>query len=231
MTPVPPTTPKNTFTRSFQQLNVTIGKDGRPPRPLNSSLTNSMNNDNTNTELIKTAPAAISTEANGADGAGLKTIIPSPPPNGARTRPNHRGWVSAERVMSGSLRLSRTSTRTSLASDDLDKYMNNTNTLGTMDSFGGSLGNIENILPTIPNGFNGVNSLLNTALVNNSSTNKSHVAQPQPQPRTSSSSSVNNARMLSGRSQEVGLGLNSGSCETLPSSSHQVPPPVKVTLI
>jgi hypothetical protein len=155
--------------------------------------------------LNKTAPGNLSQSTQ--DHLRNTILVPPSPPTGVRTRPNHRGgWNSVERIMSGSLRLSRASTRTSLASDDLEKYMNN-------DNFGGSLGNIENIHPNIPKGFNlNEKSSLIANPVNN--------LAPLPQPRISS---TNNARIFSGRSQETGLSTASYD----PPSTH-VPPPVKV---
>ncbi|CAF0704904.1 unnamed protein product [Brachionus calyciflorus] len=106
LTPAPPTTPKNSYSRNFQSGL------GKPPRPVNS-ISNEFN---------KTAPASLSSLNNQEE---LRSSIPPSPPTVAKTRPNLRnGWNSTERILSGSLRLSRASTRTSLASDDLDKYMN-----------------------------------------------------------------------------------------------------------
>lgn len=111
LTPAPPTTPKNNFFRSFQ------AGLGRPPRPIN---TNSMS-----TEFNKTAPASLN-NIHACESEELRNTIAIPsPPTGVKTRPNLRnGWNSTERILSGSMRLSRASTRTSLASDDLEKYMN-----------------------------------------------------------------------------------------------------------
>ncbi len=251
LTPAPPTTPKNTFTRSFQQLvpnNNSKDLTGRPPRPsnANSSLnfsTSETTNGNGGGEVLnKTAPGNLISVV-GANSTyqqqqqeqqqqqNLRNTIlipPSPPTGGVRTRPNHRGgWNSVERVASGSLRLSRASTRTSLASDDLDKYMNNN------DNFGGSLGNLENINPSLPKGFN----LNEKQLIANNPINS---LAPLPQPRVSSNNNNNNnnniinnnnnngssnGRIFSGRSQETGLSTASYD----PPSSH-VPPPVKVLL-
>lgn len=111
LTPAPPTTPKNNFFRSFQ-----VGL-GRPPRPIN---TNSMSN-----EFNKTAPASLNNIHASETGELRNTIAIPSPPTSVKTRPNLRnGWNSTERIMSGSMILSRASTRTSLASDDLEKYMN-----------------------------------------------------------------------------------------------------------
>lgn len=216
LTPAPPTTPKNTFTRSFQQQLV-LSKDlsGRPPRPsnanssLNISTSDSFNttaNGTTNGDLLnKTAPGnLISAQQQQQELSKNTVLIPPSPPTGARTRPNYRGgWNSVERIMSGSLRLSRASTRTSLASDDLDKYMN------ANENFGGSLGNIENMNPSLQKGFNMSEKPLNP--INN--------LAPLPQPRVSS---TNNARIYSGRSQETGL-----STASYDPPSSQAPPPVK----
>lgn len=140
--------------------------------------------------------------------------IPPSPPTGVKTRPSYRGgWASTDRITSGSLRLSRASTRTSLASDDLDKYMN-TN-LETNSTYGGSLNNIENMNPTLPSGF--INS--------NYETNGMPIGgvKPLAQPRIPSSNSANNLRILSGRNQETAL--SAVSYEQPPS---QIPPPIKV---
>jgi len=64
ITPAPPTTPKNTFTRSFQQLSVSKDLSGRPPRPVTnaSSLnaTDTLVKDNSGTQdLSRTAPANL----------------------------------------------------------------------------------------------------------------------------------------------------------------------------
>jgi hypothetical protein len=135
---------------------------------------------------------------------------PPVPPPGQKTRPNYRGgWVSAERVMSGSLRLSRASTRTSLASDDLDKYMTSTN----MDNFGGSLNNIENINPsTIGQNLIGVGSSAPKPL-------------PLPPPRLNSSGSANNMKLFGGRSQDTVM-----STVSFEMPNPMVPPPVKVNI-
>lgn len=103
--------------------------------------------------------------------------------------------------MSGSLRLSRASTRTSLASDDLDKYMTSTN----MDNFGGSLNNIENINPsTIGQNLGGI-------------------PKPLPPPRLNSSGSTNNMKLFGGRSQDTVM-----STASFEMPNPMVPPPVKV---
>jgi hypothetical protein len=137
----------------------------------------------------------------------LTHISPSPPTE-AKTRPNHRaGWSSIERIRSGSLRLSRASTTTSLASDDLDKYMNNNTAIHhPHDVYGGSLNNIDSVNP---NAFMNPNSL----------------AKPYAAPRIASSNSNNNnnSRILSARSQETLV--SSASCDA-PAS--KVPPPIKV---
>ena len=218
MTPAPPTTPKNTFTRSFQQQLLPKDLAGRPPRPTNNlnnslSLTDTFGN-NTQSELSKTAPGSLTSATN--NGLG----IPPSPPTTVKTRPNYRGgWNSAERIMSGSLRLSRASTRTSLASDDLDKYMNNSNGLG--DKYGGSLNNVEIVNPTLqPIGFSN-----NSTTSNNTANNNS---KPLPQPRIASSSSVTNNtnnRIISGRIQDTGM---STSSYDIPNYLSQMPPPIKV---
>ena len=119
--------------------------------------------------------------------------------------------------MSGSLRLSRASTRTSLASDDLDKYMSNSNSLA--DNYGGSLNNVESMNPAMgPLGFNQSN--LNTG----------HLMKPLAQPRNASTNSANNngggggnMRIISGRSQDT---VMSSSSYDMPTMS-QAPPPIK----
>jgi hypothetical protein len=197
---------------------------GRPPRPtnnLNNSLTLTDNLGNHQSELSKTAPGSLTSSSgnnnpNSFNGLG----IPPSPPTTVKTRPNYRGgWNSAERIMSGSLRLSRASTRTSLASDDLDKYMNNSNGLGG-DKYGGSLNNVENMNPTLqPIGFSNQNN-------NNSTANNNN--KPLPQPRNSSSGSVTNNpnnRISSGRNQETGM---STSSYDIPNYLSQIPPPIKV---
>ena len=209
MTPAPPTTPKNTFTRSFQQLSVSKDLSGRPPRPINinnSSLNASENFINIpNGELSKTAPANLITNL----------IPPSPPTAGSKTRPNHRGgWTSAERLMSASLRLSRASTRTSLASDDLDRYM----TTNEQNNFGGSLGNIIN--PNMSNGFLNENSLKSNSM--NNGLNK-----PLVQPRITSSSSANNNRIPSGRMHDTTM----QSAASYEAPNLLIPPPVKVKIL
>lgn len=187
---------------------------GRPPRPthnLNNSLSLADNIGNHQSELSKTAPGSLTSSSG----------IPPSPPTTVKTRPNYRGgWNSAERIMSGSLRLSRESTRTSLASDDLDKYMNKSNGLGG-DKYGGSLNNVENVNPTLqPIGFSNQNNNNNiTANINN---------KPLPQPRNSSSGSVTNNpnnRTASGRNQETGM---STSSYDIPNYLSQMPPPIKV---
>lgn len=130
----------------------------------------------------------------------IATHIPPSPPTVAKTRPNYRtGWSSAERILSGSMRLSRASTRTSLASDDLEKYMN-----GSLNNM--SLTNDDLIKATL-GGTNSINSIFN---------------KPLPPPRISSSGSANNVRILSGRNQDI---IGTVSAE---GQSHSIPPPVKV---
>ena len=195
---------------------------GRPPRPtnnLNKSLTDNIGNHQS--ELSKTAPGSLASSSVNNNGDNFNGLgIPPSPPTTVKTRPNYRGgWNSAERIMSGSLHLSRASTRTSLASDDLDKYMNNSNGLGG-DKYGGSLNNVENVNPTLqPIGFSNQNNNNSTANINN---------KPLPQPRNSSSGSVTNNpnnRIASGRNQETGM---STSSYDIPNYLSQIPPPIKV---
>jgi hypothetical protein len=227
LTPAPPTTPKNTFTRTFQQQLLPKDLTGRPPRPtnnLNNSLSLTENiGGNHQSELSKTAPGSL-TSSSGINNNGSNNFnglgIPPSPPTTVKTRPNYRGgWNSAERIMSGSLRLSRASTRTSLASEDLEKYMNTTNGLGG-DKYGGSLNNVENANSTLqPIGFSNQNNNNSTANIN---------SKPLPQPRNSSSSSVtnnSNNRIMSGRNQETGM---STSSYDIPNYLSQIPPPIKV---
>lgn len=135
----------------------------------------------------------------------LNMSIPPSPPTVAKTSrpPMYRtGWSSVERITSGSLRLSRASTRTSLASDDLEKYMN----VGT----GGSLNNIP-----------AAEDLMSGAMIANN--------KPLPPPRISSSGSVGTSRVLSagGRNQEVGGGDIPQQSYSVNSTSTSGPPPVK----
>ena len=117
--------------------------------------------------------------------------------------------------MSGSLRLSRASTRTSLASDDLDKYMSNSNSLA--ENYGGSLNNVESMNPAMG--------------LNQSSLSGGHLMKPLTQPRNASTNSASNnanngssnMRMVSGRSQDT---VMSSSSYDMPTMS-QAPPPVK----
>ena len=216
---------------------------GRPPRPtqtLNNSLslTDNFSTGNHPSELSKTAPGSLTsstsnnnnTSINNANPNGLTAMpngfgIPPSPPTTVKTRPNYRGgWNSAERVMSGSLRLSRASTRTSLASEDLEKYMTNANGLAN-DKFGGSLNNMENFSSTVPPiGFSNSTNINNGN--NNSSTN---AAKPLPQPRNASTNSATNnnanSRLMSGRTQETAL---STSSYDIPNYLSQMPPPIKV---
>ena len=203
---------------------------GRPPRPIqvNNSLSQSvgeiLNSQTNGSDLSKTAPASLPTTTSslvhqaGFHPETLRPLIPPSPPPGARTRPNNRGgWNSVERIMSGSMRLSRASTTTSLASDYLDGYMQS-------DNFGGSLGNIDNLNSNLTNGFGNERGVLTNNL--NSSANASHYAKPLPPPRISSSNSANNQRITVGRAQETQM--LTASCE--PPSS-MVPPPIKVVYI
>lgn len=125
LTPAPPTTPKNGYTRSFQQVSTSLNLTSRPPRP-NMATTGSLNataasTDNTELLLAKTAPASFSVQS---DEIGTpRTVYPPSPPTAAKTSRPPLYRASVDRVASASLRLSRASTRTSLASDDLDKYM------------------------------------------------------------------------------------------------------------
>ena len=126
--------------------------------------------------------------------------------------------------MSGSMRLSRASTRTSLASDDLDRYMND----AAVPQFGGSTGNIEK-MPTqgmqnsgqLQNGFLNENSLKQSNSLNNGLNLKPHI-----QPRIGSSTSANNNRIVSGRSHDNFV--QSAASYDAPGS--HIPPPVKVSL-
>jgi len=211
-------TPKNNLTQTFRQQQLISNKLGKPPRPINTTTSQSFNgNESLKSQQIEsfsnTAPASLNM-SNSIDNNEDKTetnknflthISPSPPTE-AKTRPTHRaGWSSIERIRSGSLRLSRASTTTSLASDDLDKYMNNNNNNITanhpIDVYGGSLNNIDSVNP-------------------NAFTNP----KPYAAPRIASSNSTNNnSRILSARSQETLV--SSASCDA-PTS--KVPPPIKV---
>lgn len=134
------------------------------------------------------------------------------------------GWSSVERITSGSLRLSRASTRTSLASDDLEKYMNGSG------ANGGSLNKIptnDDLMATL--GASTSAGAMAIAIVGG--------AKPLPPPRVSSSGSTGNTRILSasGRNQEflAGGGALSVDAATTAqqqvshSSSSSIPPPVK----
>ncbi len=197
ITPAPPTTPKSTFTRSFQQLSVSKDMSGRPPRPVtNSSSLNATDSIvvGTKDELLRTAPASLPFQA------------PSPP-TVAKNRPfNRGGWNSAERLTSASLRLSRASTRTSLASDDLDRYMNTTEQ--QPQQFGGSLGNIDQ-----PNN--------NGFLQHNSGSLNNGLDKPFVQPRVVSSKPV---RLLSGGRSHDNVMQSAASYD---GATGHMPPPVK----
>ena len=257
LTPAPPSQPKNpAYSRSFQ-YNLILTKEashGRPPRPLNAT-TGSLhrNNDHqfaatasssTNAsmeEMAKTAPASLSSIL--ADEYGNSLIQQSPPPPPPANKPPHhyRGWNSTDRIMSGSLRLSRASTRTSLASDDLEKYLPNEGSLDINNS-------------TMPNGFVNVNDSNNNHNNNNNNTNENNnnikigglngqatlnnifskqqqqqhqQQQPNAQPRISSSNSANNLRINSGRAHDTSMSTASYDLN----SSSQIPPPIKVTIL
>jgi hypothetical protein len=211
-------TPKNTLTQTFRQHQLISNKLGKPPRPINTTISQSFNgNESLKSQQIEsfsnTAPASLNMsnsidnneEKTETNKAFLTHISPSPPTE-AKTRPNHRaGWSSIERIRSGSLRLSRASTTTSLASDDLEKYMNNNTTNHPLDVYGGSLNNIDTINP-------------------NAFMNPNHLGKPYAAPRVSSSNSNhNNNRILSARSQETLV--SSASCDA---PTNKVPPPIKV---
>lgn len=200
--------PKNSYSRVLLK-----DLSGRPPRPLTNTTSSSLNasdnfgNSQNGTELSKTAPATMNGTKESADDELRNTAnIPPSPPTVAKTSNYRTGWASAERILSGSLRLSRASTRTSLASDDLEKYMN-----------GGASGMLDN--------FNSL-SLTNDELHKTASNknNMSMFIKPLPQPRVPSSGSINNNRIQSGRAQETAM-----SAETPLVSSNIVPPPIKVS--
>ncbi len=113
--------------------------------------------------------------------------------------------------MSASLRLSRASTRTSLASDDLDRYM----TGAEAAQFGGSLGSIEHANPLLPNGFLGQNS---------ASLNGGLASKPLVQPRVVTSNTAGGQRMLSGGRSHDNFMQSAASYDA---PSVHVPPPVK----
>lgn len=157
--------------------------------------------------MTKTAPASLNNivgadELNdyGSHSASnlLMTRQPSPPP----PRPGgilRGGWNSNERVMSGSLRLSRASTRTSLASDDLDKYLN-----GTLVNSHNNIDNSDkNLVLGKPN--------------------------PQPRIPSSNSASnlrINSGNGNNNRPFDTTVSAASFDLAT-PSTSSQVPPPIK----
>ena len=205
-----------------------LSKDlsGRPPRPIaiNSlAYSNSENYSNTNQDLNKTAPANLTASADSInyprDNIRNTILIPPSPPTGAKTRPNYRaGWGSIDRVMSGSLRLSRASTRTSLASDDLEKYIQSANGENSENYLENSKG-LHN--PNIPNGLMNEKSFLSSSLI-----------KPLPPPRLASSS-TGNLNVLSQNNRNV---MSTRSYDT-PASSYDalsvnsiIPPPVKVFL-
>jgi hypothetical protein len=103
--------------------------------------------------------------------------------------------------MSGSLRLSRASTRTSLASDDLDKYMTNNAAYGDFN---------ENLKKNIH---------IKDSVKFEGEPQQSTAIRAQPQPR------IPSARILSGRSQDtIMANMNRSHGER----EQQVPPPIKV---
>lgn len=175
-------------------------------------------------------------------------IPPSPPtvPKTSRPPMYRTGWSSVERITSGSLRLSRASTRTSLASDDLDKYMNNNNGVGQQvgqqivgaSASGGGVMNTTNTIHPAGGSLNNVNMIpTNDDLIATLTG-----ARPLPPPRISSSgSTAAAARVLSAgerRNQEFMVG-GSASVDSSQqqqqqqgyhhssSSSSMIPPPVK----
>lgn len=161
----------------------------------------------------------------GEDGRQTTYNIPPSPPTVAKTNrpPMYRtGWSSAERIMSGSLRLSRASTRTSLASDDLDKYMTGSanNTV-----VGGSLNNVS-----------ATNNEAIAAAKEQPEFSSTPTVKPMPPPRISSSGSTTRITSAGGRGQEFMHGGVASASEVqahathsvaTPSSSSSVPPPVK----
>ena len=147
-------------------------------------------------------------------------LIPPSPPTGVKTtRPNYRaGWTSVERVMSGSLRLSRASTRTSLASDDLEKYLPPTTaaTLPTNASHTELNGILDNNPSKNHNTNNTEKSLISNSLI-----------KPLPPPRLASSSTGNlnpsnqSRNLVTGRSYETPSVIYD-------TPNSLIPPPVKV---
>jgi hypothetical protein len=253
LTPAPPSQPKNpAYTRSFQ-YNMILTKEsgtahGRPPRPLNAttnaahaSLTTSSSDQfnatggstNASAHMAKTAPASLN---NMMDEYGM--LMPSPPP--MQRPPTHhqpRAWNSTERITSGSLRLSRASTRTSLASDDLDKYIS-----GAASSLDVDALNNPNLLP--PNSFvsnnnnnlgggvglGGSNANSNQAMLNNIFSKPVATVA-----RVSSTNSMGNMKLGSGRDRGAGGSVNDAAFDLMNintvssmSASSQAPPPIKV---
>jgi hypothetical protein len=229
LTPAPPQVPKNpVYTRSFHN-----SLNGRPPRPFNSTSGsfNMQNSLNDSQDLIKTAPASLNNISDISNGEGSTTggdqgmmnmlIQPSPPP--VMKPPNYR-WNSSDRIQSGSLRLSRASTRTSLASDDLEKYLPN----AAFDGLNSTLINEHNTINSNKNSLHQHQQQQQQNLNNifNSGNNK-----PNPQPRISSSNSANNLRLNSGVTRHE-TSMSTASYDlNISSSSSQVPPPVKVSQI
>lgn len=206
---------------------------GRPPRPTMNNTSSSLNASDSfgqsqNFELMKTTPGNLassdntSTEDKSARGlndeAGgeLRMNIPPSPPTVAKTSrpPFYRtGWSSMERIASASLRLSRASTRTSLASDDLEKYMNGVGVPG------GSLNNVH-VVP--------VSEDIVSASAGNTPTTA--VNKPLPPPRISSSGSTGRILSAGGRNQEFigGASADPPSQQSHSVNSSSIPPPVKV---
>lgn len=215
LTPAPPTTPKNPYSRSFQPGH------GRPPRPVimsNNSTSNVSESFPKPSDLSKTAPGSLNGLNNQPEDLRNTIAIPPSPPTIAKTRPNLRGgWNSSERILSGSMRMSRASTRTSFASDYLENYGTN-----ITENFGGSLNNIENLNGPLQNGLiSGNNGNDPHAVINTAYT------KPLAPNRITSSNSINNLRLYSGRSQDTPM--STASFDAPPST--QIPPPIKVIII
>ncbi|RNA21186.1 ankyrin repeat domain-containing 55-like, partial [Brachionus plicatilis] len=216
LTPAPPTTPKNNFYRSFQ-----VGL-GRPPRPIN---TNSMSN-----EFNKTAPASLN-NINSTEPDELRNTIaiPPSPPTGVKTRPNLRnGWNSTERIQSGSIRLSRASTRTSLASDDLEKYMN-----GSLTNLNNPPSQVPVLKPIAPpriSSSGSGNMRMYSSRPHESSASLDAPATQAPPPikprKSSSITSLNNAdnrlAQINGKSSLVSLNSNNLNVEDMSDEEYSI---------
>jgi ankyrin repeat protein len=210
LTPAPPTTPKNTFTRSFQQLSLSKDINGRPPLP-NMSVSQSFNNNNNNNNNNDTNPTLNSTappKMNGEINNSQQFIMPPSPPTSIKNHSLQRGlnWI-ANGERNGSFLLSRASSRTSLASDDLDKYMNKQNNTNNDNKYSNALGysgSLNNL-----NSNNQVVRIGSSTSINNNNNNNNN----------------NNGRILSGRGQQDTSMSADGP------SNARIPPPVKVSTI